>query len=82
MSEDPHDEVLPWREIVAQAAHDMKTPLSCMRTALEVLRMLSTGSVEQDKFIGILDTQVDELSGQLETLLRTPAAFMKSKPNP
>lgn len=66
---------LAWPEIVSKAVHDMRTPLSSIRTTLEIFRMVAGGSEKQMKLVGVLDRQVDELNGLMETLLNDPAAF-------
>lgn len=77
MSENNGDESLPWKEIVAKSVHDMRSPLSCLRTTLEILRMTSGGAEPQTKLIGIMDTQIDELIVQLDTLLQNPAVIVR-----
>ncbi|MES2657997.1 MAG: histidine kinase dimerization/phospho-acceptor domain-containing protein [Verrucomicrobiota bacterium] len=72
LSEEPPEESLPWKQIVAQTVHDMRTPLSTMRATVEILRMTSEKGGDQSKLIGSLDTQIDELAAQLETLLKSP----------
>ncbi|MEO5716528.1 MAG: histidine kinase dimerization/phospho-acceptor domain-containing protein [Luteolibacter sp.] len=69
-------ELFPWKQVVAKSVHDMRTPLSCIRTTVEVLRMISAGSEKHGRLIAILDKQVDELSSQMETLLKNPDAFL------
>ncbi len=66
---------LAWPEIVSKAVHDMRTPLSSIRTTLEIFRMVGGGSEKEMKLIGVLDRQVDELNALMETLLNDPAAF-------
>ncbi len=70
------DNPLPWKQIVAKAVHDMRTPLSTIRTSLEILRMLPPDSDQYGKMLGILDSQVKEISGQLETLMTTPESYL------
>ena len=66
---------LAWPEIVSKAVHDMRTPLSSIRTTLEIFRMVAGGSEKQMMLVGVLDRQVDELNGLMETLLNDPAVF-------
>lgn len=73
--ENPQEEPLPWKQIVAKAVHDMRTPLSSMVTTLEILRLLPADREKSLKMISLLDRQVEELSRQLETLVTDPAAF-------
>ena len=56
--ENTPEEPLPWKEIIAHAAHDMRTPLSCMSTTLEVLRMLNSSSEQDTRMIEILEKHV------------------------
>lgn len=72
ISERSKDELLPWKQIVAKSVHDMRTPLSCIRTTLEILRMTSEEGERQSRLLGVLDAQVDELASQLEKLLKSP----------
>jgi K+-sensing histidine kinase KdpD len=76
MSDNNGDESLPWKQIVAKSVHDMRSPLSCMRTTLEILRMTSGGAEPQTKLVGIMDTQIDELTAQLDMLLKNPAEIV------
>ncbi len=63
-------------EILPKAVHDMKTPLSTMRVTLEVLRMTCGDSEDLGKLIAMLENQVNELTGQLDTLATDPAAVL------
>ncbi|GAA5126511.1 hypothetical protein JIN84_15585 [Luteolibacter yonseiensis] len=73
--ENTDGEPLPWKEIIGKAAHDMRTPLSCMRTTVEVLRMLA--SSEQDtRMIEILEKQIDSLAAQVNDLVNDPRAYL------
>ena len=77
MSTDRHNSVdsQVWPEIVSKAVHDLRTPLSSIRTTLEIFRMIPGDSAKQAKLLGVLDKQVDELSNLLETLMENPATF-------
>jgi signal transduction histidine kinase len=70
------EEPLPWKEIHAKAVHDMKTPLSSMRVTLEILRMTCGDSEPHGKLIAMLDTQVNEIARQIDTLAKNPAAVI------
>lgn len=74
--ENPQEEDLPWKQIVAKAVHDMRTPLSSMVTTLEILRLLPADREKSLKMIGLLDRQVEELSRQLEALVANPSAYL------
>lgn len=75
ISENPGEEPLPWKEIIGNAAHDMRTPLSCLRTTVEVMRMLAAESEQQTRMIEILEKQIDSLAGQLDELVRNPQSY-------
>ncbi|MEO7099803.1 MAG: hypothetical protein ABI162_10615 [Luteolibacter sp.] len=79
MAEKPGE--LPWPEIVAKAVHDMSSPLSCMRTSVEILRMISPDSENHRKLIETFDSQINELAGQLEMLRKRPEAFLRHPPS-
>ncbi|MES2439307.1 MAG: histidine kinase dimerization/phospho-acceptor domain-containing protein [Verrucomicrobiota bacterium] len=78
MSEFAPVDSLPWKQIVAKSVHDMKTPLSCLRTTVEILRMTSGGDPRQVRLIGVLDAQIDELNGHLEKLLNSPEEIVQN----
>ena len=67
----------PWREVVAQAVHDLSTPLSTMRTSLEILRLTSSDPEAAAKAIGILEAQIDMLTAQLVALRDNPGSILK-----
>lgn len=69
---------LPWEEIVRQAVHDMRSPVSSMRTAVEILRLTITTSEKNDRLLGMVDKQLDLLTTQLAMLMDDPEAFKKS----
>ena len=73
----PSDERLPWEEIVPVAIHDMRTPLSSMRTTLEIVRMLNSQCDRTSGLIDKLDKQVLELAAQLERLQNDPASYRR-----
>ncbi len=70
---------MPWKQIVAKAVHDMRTPLSCMRTTVEILRLLPTDSDQRRGVIGSLETQIDLIARQLELLMASPESFLVKK---
>jgi hypothetical protein len=78
--EEPAGDSPPWKQIVAKAVHDMRTPLSSMRISLEVLRMTGADAQQRGKLIAMLDKQVDELAGLLEMLSKDPCAFVAPPP--
>lgn len=73
------NDALPWKQIVAKAVHDIRTPLSTMHTTLEILRILPAGSSEHGRIIGILETQVNDIAGQLEILIADPESFLNGR---
>lgn len=73
----PSDERLPWEEIVPVAIHDMRSPLSSMRTTLEIVRMLNSQCDRTSGLIDKLDKQVLELAGLLERFQNDPASFRR-----
>lgn len=82
MPEYTADESLPWNQIVAKSVHDMRTPLSCLRTTVEILRMTSGGDERQAKLVGLLDVQIDELTAHLEKLLHHPDQIVQRAIHP
>ncbi len=82
LPENHADEPLPWKLIVAKSVHDMRTPLSCMRTTLEILRMTSGDDEQQMKMISILDCQLNELACHLDQLVRNPEQIVRISPPP
>lgn len=64
---------------MAKAVHDMRTPLSCMRTTVEILRLLPTDSDQRRGVIGSLETQIDLIARQLELLMASPESFLVKK---
>jgi signal transduction histidine kinase len=77
--ENPGQEPLPWKEIIGNAAHEMRTPLSCMRTTVEVLRMLTSSSEQTTRMIEILEKQIDSLAGQVDDLVKNPQAYLSER---
>lgn len=67
----------PWQEIVDRAVHDMRTPLSTLRTSLEVLKMLPTDSEKRVRLMEILDQQVEEMTFLLTQLRTQPQSFLQ-----
>lgn len=66
-----------WDEILTNAVHDLRTPLSAMLTALEMLNEVSDGSERSAKLIALMRRQISEISSQLERLLRDPSSFLQ-----
>lgn len=70
----------PWAQILANAVHDMRTPLSAMRVTLEVLRITTSDTEGSSKLVGMLDNQVNELAEMLEILVKNPGAYAAPSP--
>lgn len=70
------EEPLPWERIIARSTHDMKTPLSSIRVTLEVLRMTCAGSEAHLTLLAMIDSQVNDLARQVDTLATDPAAVI------
>ena len=77
-SNTPADFPPHWNEILQNAVHDIRNPLSSMLATLEILRHVTQGSDQAAKVIEMLDRQVMTVSDQLEQLLRDPGSFRKS----
>ena len=75
----PDEEPILWKQIIPKAVHDMRTPLSTMRTSIEILRALAPDSDQHRKVMGILEAQVGLITDHLETLLVNPGLFLSSK---
>lgn len=67
---------MPWKQIVAQAVHDLRTPLSSLRVTLEVLRMTPSDPEAHAKLIGMMGRQVDLIADLLETLSKDPGTLV------
>lgn len=68
---------LPWEEILEVAVHDMRTPLSSMRTTLEIIRMLNSQCDRTSGLIDKMDRHVLELASQLDRLRNDPGSFRR-----
>ena len=67
---------------LAETLHDMGSPLTAMRVLLEVLRRTDQNSASRNELIGLLDNQVTEMAGCLESLLKGLAATDAGISNP
>jgi len=73
---------LPWEQIVRQAVHDMRTPLSSMLTTVAVLRQLQASSTvppQWERMIDLMERQIQTLTEQLVRLHESPDSFLKSE---
>lgn len=59
------------------AVHDMRTPLSSMRTTLEIVRMLNGQSERTAGLVDKLDKQVLEIAAHLERLQKDPGSYRR-----
>jgi hypothetical protein len=58
-----------WSDYLTKAVHDMRSPLSSMRVALEVMSVTGGDPERRVKLVEILNSNVDELAHQLEALM-------------
>ena len=72
----PINDALPWEQLVAQAVHDMRSPLSTMTTTLAVLRMAIADPAKAEKLLTILERQTAELTTHLERLVDDPGSYV------
>lgn len=75
MPDQPETESPTLQNIVSKSVHDMRTPLSCMHTALEILRLTSGDPARLEMAIGLMDNQIKELNGQLDKLSKSAREF-------
>ena len=57
----------------------MRTPLSSLRTAVEILKMTADGTDQSRRLISMLEKQTDELAQQMERLVSDPASFVREE---
>lgn len=58
--------------------HDMRTPLSGMKTAIEVLRLAQGDPDKVARVIVMMERQTAELAALLERLARDPGSYRGS----
>lgn len=75
MPDQPETESPTLQKIVSKSVHDMRTPLSCMHTALEILRLSLGDAARLEMAIGLMDNQIKELNGQLDRLSKSAREF-------
>lgn len=75
MADQPETESPTLQHIVSKSVHDMRTPLSCMHTALEILRLTSGDPARLEMAIGLMDNQIKELNSQLDKLSKSAREF-------
>lgn len=65
----PEPNLPPLERIIISAVHDMRTPLSTLRTTLEIFRMLKSNPEKTLGMVEIMERQVIELSNHLDALI-------------
>ncbi|QJE95665.1 histidine kinase dimerization/phospho-acceptor domain-containing protein [Luteolibacter luteus] len=66
---------IPWDEVLGKAVHDMRTPLSGLKTAIEVLRLAQNDPDKVSRVISMMERQTAELTGMLERLAKEPESY-------
>lgn len=66
-----------WKKIVKAAAHEIRTPLSSLRTAVEILKMNRLDQEQSEKLMAMMNRQIESISGQLDALVNRPATFLE-----
>lgn len=71
-------ETLPWPEIIRQATHDLRTPLSSIVMAASVLRQLppESAEVDRERMLALLEREVGVLSECVRRLAESPESFL------
>lgn len=54
---------------ILQAVHDIRTPLSAMKTSVAILKMISSDPEKSARLVQMMDKQVDDISEKLEKLV-------------
>ncbi len=72
--------LLPWDQIVRKAVHDIRNPLSSMRTNIEILRLTASPADQSERFLSSLDTQVDQIERYVRALIEEPESFCEKTP--
>lgn len=75
-SDPANGEELPWKKIVASAAHEIRTPLSSLRTSVEILKMNRLDEEQGQKLMTTMIRQIESISGYLDLLVTSPATFI------
>lgn len=74
------EEEIAWDKIVPKAVHDMRTPLSAMKTTLEVMRMAGSDPDKVAKLLAMLERQANEITALSDRLLKDPGSFAEKSP--
>ncbi len=57
------------RDLIANASHELKTPLTIISTNLEIVKSEQTLSAEQNESIKAIDTQIERMQGLIQNML-------------
>lgn len=69
------------REFVANAAHELRTPLSAIASAVEVLQAgAKTDPTDRDRFLDVVERQSQRLAGLVRSLLALARAQTQEEP--
>jgi len=71
------DDEHEWKKIVKAAAHEIRTPLSSLRTSVEILKMNRLDQEQSQKLMAMMNRQIESISAQLDTLVNRPATFLE-----
>jgi len=72
------DDEHEWKKIVKAAAHEIRTPLSSLRTSVEILKMNRLDQEQSQKLMAMMNRQIESISAQLDTLVNRPATFLET----
>ncbi len=57
------------REFIANASHELKTPLTVIKSYSQTLTQMDVDDKTRQKFLGVIDSEVDRMSAQVSQLL-------------
>jgi nitrogen-specific signal transduction histidine kinase len=66
-----------WKNIVKAAVHEIRNPLSSLRTSVEILKMNRLDQKQSQKLMAMMNRQIESISGHLDTLANHPATFLE-----
>ena len=72
------DDETDWKRIVKAAAHEIRTPLSSLRTSVEILKMNRLDEEQSQKLMTMMNRQIESISEHLDILVNRPATFLES----
>ncbi|GEM_PF-1404966 len=67
---------LPWKKIIKCAVHEIRSPLSSLRTSVEILKMNRLDDEQSQKVMTMMNRQIEAISDQLEALVARPRTFL------